>query len=62
MVIDDQAVIASSLIGLPEADVKAALLQIRPARAKFLRPCPSKCNLCRPPVVGEHRVSRTLIR
>ena len=44
-IIDDQAAIAASLMGLPEADVKAALLTIRPARPQSLAACLSKCKL-----------------
>jgi hypothetical protein len=36
-VIDDQAAIAASLMGLPEADVKAALLKFRPAKTQISR-------------------------
>ena len=46
-IVDDQAAIAASLMGLPEADVKAALLKSDPPRPRSLAACPSKCNLRR---------------
>lgn len=63
-VIDDQAAIAASLMGLPEADVKAALLTIRPAKTQSSRRLSVQVQSTprRTPVVVERRVSRTLMR
>jgi hypothetical protein len=63
-VIDDQAAIAASLMGLPEADVKAAILKATPARPQISRRSSVHVQIAprRTPVVVERRAPRTLIR
>jgi len=63
-VIDDQAAIAASLMGLPEADVKTAILKAAPARSQIFRRSPVQVQIAsrRAPVVVERREPRTLIR
>lgn len=63
-IVDDQAAIAASLMGLPEADVKAALLTIRPAKTQISRRLSVQVQSTprRAPVVVERRAPRTLMR
>jgi hypothetical protein len=62
--VDDQVEIAARLIGLPEADVKAAILKAAVARPHIsIRP-PTQARVAsgRPPVVVERRAPRVLMR
>lgn len=64
-VIDDQAAIAAGLMGLPEADVKAALLKLRPAKTQISRRLSVQVQAMprrAPVVVVERRAPRTLMR
>jgi hypothetical protein len=64
-VIDDQAAIAASLVGLPEADVKAAILKATPARPPISRRSSVQVQIAprrAPVVVVERRAPRTLMR
>lgn len=62
--VDDQAEIAARLMGLPEADVKAAILKAAVAKPRIsIRP-PTQARFApsRPAVVVERRAPRVLIR
>ena len=63
-IIDDQAAIAASLMGLPEAEVKTAILEARPARPQIIRRSSVQVQTTarRTPVVVERRAPRTLMR
>jgi hypothetical protein len=63
-VVDDQAAIAASLMGLPEADVKVAVLKATPARSQSSRRSSAQVQIAPrwAPVVVERRAPRTLIR
>jgi hypothetical protein len=62
--IDGQAEIAARLMGLPEADVRAAILKMAPVRPRLAsRPLPqARFAPNRQPVVVERRAPRVLIR
>ncbi|WP_201832781.1 hypothetical protein [Microvirga zambiensis] len=56
-IIDDQAAIAASLMGLPEAEVKTAILEAKPARPQIARRSSVQVQFTsrRTPVVVERR-------
>jgi hypothetical protein len=62
--VDEQAEIAASLMGLPEADVRVAILKAVPIRPRVaVRPAAQpRFAPSRPPVVIERRAPRVLIR
>ena len=62
--LDGQAEIAASLMGLPEAEVRAAILKAVPVRPRVAirPPAQTRFALTRPPVVVERRAPRVLMR
>jgi hypothetical protein len=62
--IDGQAEIAARLMGFPEADVRAAILKMAPARPRLASRPLSQARFApnRQPVVVERRAPRVLIR
>ena len=62
--IDGQAEIAARLMGFPEADVRAAILKMAPARPRLANRPLSQARFApnRRPVVVERRAPRVLIR
>jgi len=62
--VEGQAEIAAMLIGLPEAEVKAAILKAVAAkpRISIRQPNPARFTAGRQPVVVERRAPRALIR
>ncbi len=62
--LDGQAEIAGTLMGLPEAEVRAALLKAAPVRPQISirQPTQARFGVGRQPVVVERRAPRTLIR
>jgi hypothetical protein len=61
--VEGQTEIAAMLMGLPEAEVRAAVLKAAVPTARALaRPSSSRPTSARPAVVVERRMSRTLVR
>jgi hypothetical protein len=62
--VDGQAEIAARLMGLPEVEVRAAILKAATARPRMLMSPPVQARLAagRQPVVIERRAPRVLIR
>ncbi|QRM35833.1 hypothetical protein [Microvirga sp. VF16] len=62
--VDDQVEIAARLMGLPEADVRAAIPKMAPVRPRLAVRPPAQARFApsRPPVVVERRAPRVLIR
>jgi hypothetical protein len=62
--VDEQAEIAASLMGLPEAEVRAAIPKTVPVRPRVAVHSPTQARVApsRPPVVVERRAPRVLIR
>ena len=62
--IDGQAEIAARLMGIPEADVRSAILKMTPARPRLANRPLSQARFApnRRPVVVERRAPRVLIR
>lgn len=61
--VDGQTEIAAMLMGLPEAEVRAAVLKATaPAACPITRPASSRPNTARPTVIVERRVARILMR
>ena len=62
--VDGQAEIAARLMGLPEAEVRAAILKAATARPRMSMRPPVQARFAagRPPVVVERRAPRVLIR
>jgi hypothetical protein len=62
--VDSQAEIAARLMGLPEADVRAAILKAAPGRPRLSSRSPAQARFAagRQPVVVERRAPRALIR
>jgi hypothetical protein len=62
--VDDRAEIAARLMGLPEADVKTAILKAAVAKPRIAIRPPTQARVAsgRPPVVVERRAPRVLTR
>jgi len=61
--VDGQTQIAALLMGLPEAEVRAAVLKATaPTARATTRPASSRPNTTRPMVIVERRTVRTLMR
>src|SRR5688572_28233834 len=62
--VDDQVEIAARLMGLPEAEVRAAILTAATTKPRIsMRPPVQACFAAgRPPVVVERRAPRVMIR
>jgi len=62
--VDGQAEIAASLMGLPEVNVKAAVLKVAAAKPRIVTRPPAQARFApnRSPIVVERRAPRVLIR
>jgi len=61
--VDGQTQIAAMLMGLPEAEVRVAVLKATaPAARAITRPASSRPTTTRPTVIVERRTARTLMR